>query len=130
MRIYKFRGQRVDTKEWVYGSLIISKIAGKYHYHIQQEDTAGPIYCYAVIPETVGQFTGLTDKNGAEVYPGDIYEHEFDKMLLKWIVEDEDYRFVIVNISVDGYLDYRFPVNSEYYFKERVCIGNIHTKQQ
>ena len=112
-----FRGKRVDTGEWIEGSLIGDDVlVGKIVEF--EEDYFCTEFWYKVDPETVGQFTGMTDKKGKKLFEGDVYSMG-EKNILYVVIFDKS-QFIgkqVGNRSLAGL---------EYWKSDIEIIGNIH----
>lgn len=114
MREILFRGKRVDNGQWVEG----------YYYPGFQDTSISFILCkhdgivYEVLPETVGQFTGLFDKNRKRIFEGDIVKSEYNSELFS--VKYLDGSFVGDNS------DFEFGILSNFELTRSEIIGNIH----
>ena len=125
MRTIKFRGKTHGNGKWYYGSLTYSnEINAAIYFQIGSGLVKRMDWVY-VIPETIGQFTGLYDCNGNKIYEGDIVEWEKDGLM--YAVKFWDGRFYAsVQECNEGILG-GFPLHALTEHEDRECkiVGNI-----
>lgn len=125
MRKIKFRGKTMDTGKWVFGDLLQYRVLPIiFDKNKEQHDVSG---------KTVGQFTGLYDKNGTEIYEGDVLRKDWAETFNYYEIEFKDgawLAFEMINFRHGS------PIVSEFnalpgclprsMWKFAKVIGNIH----
>ena len=123
----KFRGISIKTGEWVYGSLLTNRLGFRICIMINgyiNDDTN--FYKIRVKSKTVGQFTGLYDRNGKEAYYGDIIQYvntNGDVMIRKLEYDNEMCCLTIGGMEYSRLRDSGLTQSSNINF---LIIGNIH----
>ena len=124
MRETKFRGKRLDNGEWIEGDLLRMLD----HWFIFPDPAPEGIDKYAVDPATVGQYTGLKDKNGKEIYEGDVIRSPLSEDKTRphrifYHTGNAAFMGALVDRKELCYL--RFDQDWIYKFEKEI-IGNIH----
>ncbi|EBD1472290.1 hypothetical protein BBD51_02145 [Listeria monocytogenes] len=130
MREIEFRAKRIDNGEWIYGNLIPFEDSATFIFADERKGASTLTYAHLIInnmhaidEKTIGQYTGLKDKNGKKIFEGDIVEisvyDRLDWSSIKgkvvflngaWLVEDVGH----------------FAITLQTETNEIEIIGNVH----
>ena len=142
MREIKFRGKSKNVNEWCYGTYIFTndntnnpfrtgpfKESHRIVFWCSGDWNMGGWVDEEVIPETIGQYTGLKDKNGKEIYEGDIVKDTNGKVGSVAFLKQE-MGFVIVWRNSDSRLGHRNRGGAYELDNSTEVIGNIHNNTE
>lgn len=124
MREILFRGKRIDNGEWVEGLPWKKKYNTNKLFISCFPDKDDNEEAFVVVHETVGQYTGLTDKNGTKIFEGDILEFSDRLVSVFWHTHlgcwDSNFiKFTDKNNGRDDMSPCRWGYRAE-------VVGNIH----
>lgn len=122
MREILFRAISIKTGKWVYGHIAYHAFDTAYYIHESWDiapcmsEPGGSVHyaVHEVDPKTICEYTGLKDKNGVEIFDGDIIKHQLGKV---FIVEFEDFGWVVNNEKIFAIKNNKMGGNEKYSLK-------------
>lgn len=144
-RVIKYRGKNTKTNEWVYGGYYkhLKRTPSPIGDRIKEDDWKSliinsgfsdwnmpkPLNCFEVNQETVGLFTGLKDRNGKEIYEGDLFYYR--ECLRQVVYREDNLSFMAVvplkKDRINGKCSfYLKDINTEYHLNKIEVVGNIY----